>query len=204
MLLKVHSQNPEKNKISKAVEALQGGGIIIYPTDTVYALGCALNHPKAIERICLLKGIKPKKANFSFIFSDLSHLSDYTVNVNTPVYKILKKYLPGPFTFILKANNKLPKLLYTNKKTIGIRIPDNKIVINLIAGLDAPLLSTSLHHEDEILDYLTDPEEIYNRYNKLVDMVIDGGVGGNMPSTIVDLTNDAPEILREGKGVWEE
>ncbi len=200
MLLRIHSQNPEKRKIDEVISCLKSGGIIVYPTDTIYGLGCDINNSKAIERICRIKQIKPEKANMSFICYDLSNISEYTANINTSTFKILKRALPGPFTFILKANSNVPKLLKNKKKTIGIRVPDNLIACTIVKELGNPILSTSLNHDDEILEYMTDPEEIYERYHKLVDIVIDGGYGDNQASTVISLENDIAEILREGKG----
>lgn len=200
MLLSIHPENPEPRKIKQVTECLADGGLVIYPTDTVYGLGCDIFNQKAIERLCRLKGVKPGKMSFSFICNDLSHISEYTLNLDTPTYKLMKKALPGPFTFILKANNSIPKLFKNNKKTVGIRVPDHPIPRAIVAELGHPIITTSIHHEDEILDYITDPELIYERFGKLVDIVIDGGWGGIEPSTVVDCTGDFPEVVREGKG----
>ena len=203
MLLKIHPDNPSPNRIKTVVECLKKGGIIIYPTDTVYGLGCDIYNQKAVRRICKIKGIKPEKANFSFICCDLSHLSDFTKNVETPTYKLMKKALPGAFTFILNANNKVPKLFKSNKKTVGIRIPDNNIARQIVKELGNPILSTSIYDDDEIIEYTTDPELIHERYKDIVDIVINGGFGSNEASTILDCTNYEPKIIRQGKGVLE-
>ncbi|MBX7225177.1 MAG: threonylcarbamoyl-AMP synthase [Chitinophagales bacterium] len=200
MLLEIHPSNPDERKIKQVVECLKNGGLIIYPTDTVYGLGCDVFNQKAFEKLARLKGIKPEKANFSIVCFDLSHISDFTLNLDTATFKLMKKALPGPFTFILKANNAIPKMFKNNKKTIGIRIPDNLIARTIVKELGNPIVSTSIHSGDEILDYLTDPYEIHEAFEKLVDIVIDGGSGGIIPSTIVNCTGDEPELLREGKG----
>ena len=200
MLLKIHPENPSPRHIKLVVECLNDGGVIIYPTDTVYGLGCNILKPKAVERIATIKGIRLEKANFSFICYDLSHLSDYTRQLSTPVYKVMKKALPGPFTFILNANNNVPKLFQSKKKTVGIRIPNNLIARTIVQELNHPILSTSVHDEDSILDYTTDPELIYEKYKKIVDIMIDGGHCGNEPSTVIDCTNDEFKIIRQGKG----
>ncbi len=201
MLLKIHPEDPNPHEINIVIEHLKAGQVIIYPTDTVYALACDMLNRKAVERLCQIKGVKLEQANFSLICNSLSHLSDFTKNVNTATYKLMKKSLPGPFTFILNANNKVPKIFKSNKKTIGIRIPKNNIAINLVEQLGNPLISTSIHDKDEILEYTTDPELIYNRYKDLVEVTIDGGYGSNIASTIIDCTGDEPLIIREGKGV---
>jgi len=200
MLLKIHPENPSPRHIKLVVECLNDGGIIIYPTDTVYGLGCNILKPKAVERIATIKGIKLEKANFSFICYDLSHLSDYTRQLSTPVYKVMKKALPGPFTFILNANNNVPKLFQSKKKTVGIRIPNNLIARTIVQELNHPILSTSVHDEDLIVEYTTDPEMIYEKYKKIIDIMIDGGHCGNEPSTVIDCTNDEFKIIRQGKG----
>jgi tRNA threonylcarbamoyl adenosine modification protein (Sua5/YciO/YrdC/YwlC family) len=185
------------------VDILREGGVIIYPTDTIYGLGCDITHPKAIDRIAHLKGIKAEKAQFSFIVYDLSHLSDYTKPINNTVYKLMKRHLPGPFTFILEANNNVPKILKTKKKTVGIRIPDNPIIREIVRELGNPILNTSVHSGDVILEYNTDPELIHEEMGHLVDIVIDGGFGNNIASTVVDCTGPEPMVLREGLGVLE-
>ena len=200
MLIKIYPENPNPKAIEQAVEVLKKGGIIIYPTDTVYGLGCDITNHKAIERICKIRGIKPEKANFSFICSDLRHISDYIKPIDTTVFRILKKALPGPFTFILNANNNVPKLLSSNKKTVGIRVPDNNIARQIVAALGNPIISTSIKDDDEVIEYSTDPELIHEKYEDLVDVVIDGGYGDNEASTVIDCTNGEFEIIREGKG----
>jgi tRNA threonylcarbamoyl adenosine modification protein (Sua5/YciO/YrdC/YwlC family) len=204
MLLRINPENPEMRKIKQAVKILENGGIIIYPTDTVYGLGCDIFNQKAIERILQLKGIKPKKANLSFICNDLSHISEYTRPFDNATFRILKKALPGPYTFILSANNNVPKLFKNTKKTVGIRVPDNQIAQLLVQELGRPILSTSLKVEDDIQEYPTDPELIHDDYKKLVDVVIDGGYGNLEVSTVVDVTGYEPEIIREGAGevIW--
>ncbi|MBK6329120.1 MAG: threonylcarbamoyl-AMP synthase [Bacteroidetes bacterium] len=199
MLMSIHPNNPDERKIKQLVALLKKGGVIIYPTDTVYGMGCDIAHPEAIERICKIKQINPQKAQLSFLCSDLSHLSEYTKAIDTPLYRFLKLYLPGPFTFILEASKKVPKLLRTKKDTVGIRVPDNKICRAILTELGNPILSTSLpfNAEGEIL---TDAEEINELFENLVDMVVDGGAGGVIPSTIVDCTVSPPEIIREGAG----
>ncbi len=201
MLIKIHPKNPSPHKIKTVVECLYEGGIIIYPTDTVYGLGCDIFKSKAVEKIALIKGIKKEKANFSFICHDLSQLSDYTKPISNEIYKLMKTSLPGPFTFILNANNKVPKLFQSKKKSVGIRIPDNNIISEIVKELGNPIMSTSIHDEDEIIEYTTDPELIHEKYENIVDIVIDGGYGDNEASTIVDCTTDEIMILREGKGI---
>lgn len=199
-MLYVHPENPEPRKIKQIVDCLNDGGLIIYPTDTVYGLGCDIYNQKAIERLCRLKGVKPEKMSFSFICSDLSHISEFTRNLDTPTYKLMRRLLPGPYTFILKANNNIPKLFKNNKKTVGIRVPDHPIPLAIVDALGHPIITTSIHHEDEILDYITEPYMIEERFGILVDIIIDGGTGGIHPSTIIDCTGDEPVIIREGKG----
>ncbi|WP_342331528.1 L-threonylcarbamoyladenylate synthase [Pedobacter sp. FW305-3-2-15-E-R2A2] len=200
MLIKIYPENPNPKAIEQAVEVLKKGGIIIYPTDTVYGLGCDITNQKAIEKICRLRGIKPEKANFSFICSDLRHISDYIKPIDTTTFRVLKKALPGPFTFIFNANNNVPKLLSSNKKTVGIRVPDNAIAREIVLLLGNPILSTSIKDDDELIEYSTDPELIHEKYEDKVDLVIDGGYGDNEPSTVVDCTSGEFEIIREGKG----
>ncbi len=199
-LLHIHPENPQPRQIAEAVDVLRRGGVIIYPTDTIYGLGCSILQPKAIERICLIKGIKPEKAHFSFICADLSHISDYTRPIDTPTFKMMRRALPGPFTFILNASNEVPRLLQTKKRTVGIRVPDHAIAQALVAELGHPILSTSLHAQDEILQYPTDPELIHEEYESRVDLVIEGGMGELIASTVVDCTGDEVVILREGAG----
>ena len=200
MLLRIHPENPSQRQISKVIDCLNSGGIIIYPTDTVYGLGCDIYNKKAVERIAQVKGVKKEKANFSFICSDLSHISDFTRPISNDVYKLMKKNLPGPFTFILEANNKVPKLFQSKKKTVGIRVPDNNIIKTIVEEFGHPIMSTSVHDEDEIIEYTTDPELIYEKYGNIADIVIDGGYGDNEASTIVDCTQDEIIIIRQGKG----
>jgi tRNA threonylcarbamoyl adenosine modification protein (Sua5/YciO/YrdC/YwlC family) len=200
MLLKIYPENPNPRQIRMVVECLNDGGIIIYPTDTVYGLGCDIFKSKAVERIALLKGIKADKANFSFICDDLSQLSDFAKPIPNNIFKLMKNNLPGPYTFILNASSNVPKLIQSKKKTVGIRIPDNNIPIEIVRELGHPIMSSSIHDEDEILEYTTDPELIYEKYNKLVDIVIDGGFGDNEASTVIDCTTDTPQVIREGKG----
>ena len=200
MFLEIFPHNMDMRKMQKVVDCLKSGGLVIYPTDTVYGLGCDIYNKDAVEKICRIKNVKPEKMNFSFICYDLSHISDFTVSVDTPTYKLMKRCLPGPYTFILKANNTIPKLFKNNKKTVGIRVPDNEIARTIVQELGHPILTTSVHHEDDIIDYITDASAIYERYENLVDIVIDGGVGGYKPSTIIDCTGDEPVVLREGAG----
>jgi len=201
MLIKIYPENPNYKQISKIIEVLQKGGIIIYPTDSVYGMGCDIHNHKAVERIAKIKGVKSDKANFSIICHNLSQLSDYTRPITNAVFKLMKKNLPGPFTFILKANNKVPDIFQSNKKTVGIRIPNNSIVLEIVKEFGSPLLTTSVHDEDEIIEYTTDPELIHEKFTEIVDIVIDGGYGQNVPSTIVDCTEDEPVIIRQGIGV---
>ncbi|TSD66958.1 threonylcarbamoyl-AMP synthase [Inquilinus sp. KBS0705] len=204
MLIKIYPENPNEKAIEQVAEVLRKGGIIIYPTDTVYGLGCDITNQKAIERICKIRNIKPDKANFSFICYDLSHISDYIKPIDNTTFRVLKKALPGPFTFIFNASHAVPKLLSSNKKTVGIRVPDNNIARDIVKVLGNPILSTSIHDEDDIIEYSTDPELIHEKYEDLVDIVIDGGYGDNIPSTVVDCTSGDFEIIREGKGELEE
>lgn len=203
MLYIIHPKNPDSRKIQLVVDILNKGGIIIYPTDSVYSLGCSLHKKRAIEKLAQLKGLKLKKANFSIICSDLSHLAEYTKPIDRSTYKLLNKNLPGPFTFILKASSQIPKLFDTNRKSIGIRIPDNNIVKAIIEALGHPLVTTSIHDEDEIVEYTTDPSLIEEKWEKLVDGIVDGGYGNNIASTVVDLSEDDVEIVRQGVGVLE-
>jgi tRNA threonylcarbamoyl adenosine modification protein (Sua5/YciO/YrdC/YwlC family) len=204
MLIKIYPENPNPKFIEQAVEVLRNGGIIIYPTDTIYGLGCDITNQKAIERICRLRGIKPEKAQFSFICSDLSHISDYIKPIDTNVFRVLKKALPGPYTFILNANNNVPKLLSSKKKTVGIRVPDNNIAREIVRLLGNPILSTSIRDDDDVLEYSTDPELIQEKYHDTVDLVIDAGYGGNIASTVIDCTSGELEVIREGKGSLED
>lgn len=200
--IKLYEENPNPKQINKIVEILRKGGLVIYPTDTVYGLGCDITKSRALERIARIKGIKLAKANWSFVCADLSNLSDYVRQIDTPTFKILKRTLPGPYTFILPGNNNLPKD-FKKKKTVGIRVPDNLIARTLVAQLGNPIVSTSIHDEDDVIEYTTDPELIYEKWNGLVDAVVDGGYGGNIGSTVVDLTQPEPALIRLGKGEWE-
>ena len=200
MLVKIYPNNPNEKQLEEVVACLRNGELIIYPTDTVYGLGCDIYQAKAIEKLCKLRNIKPEKANLSFICADLSHLSDFVKPIDNAVYRVLKHALPGPFTFILNANNKVPKLMHSNKKTVGIRVPDNDIARSIVKLLGNPIVSTSIHDDDEVIEYSTDPELIYEKYKDLVDIVIDGGYGELQASTVVDYTSDEPIILRQGKG----
>ena len=197
--IKIYEDKPNEEAIAKVVKVLKNGGLVIYPTDTVYGLGCDITNTKALERIARIKGVKLEKANFSFICYDLSNLSDYVKQIDTATFKILKRALPGPYTFILPGNNNLPKE-FKKKTTVGIRIPDNNIVLEIVRQLGNPIVSTSIYDEDEVIEYTTDPELIFEKWQNLVDMVIDGGYGDNLASTIIDLSGDEPEVVREGKG----
>ena len=203
MLIKLYPNNPNEKQLAEVVACLRNGGIIIYPTDTVYGLGCDIYQAKAIEKLCKIRNINPEKANLSFICADLSHLSDFVKPIDNAVFRVLKHALPGPFTFILNANNKVPKLMHSNKKTVGIRVPDNDIARSIVKLLGNPIVSTSIHDDDEVVEYSTDPELIYEKYKDLVDLVIDGGYGELQASTVVDYTSDEPVIVRQGKGDFE-
>lgn len=200
MLLEVHPDNPNARNIAKAVDVLKRGGVIIYPTDTVYAFACDINSKKGYEKICQLRGLKPEKANFSLICNDISQLSDYAKQISTPTFRVIKSCLPGPFTFILNASNLVPKFFKSKKKTVGIRIPDNNVAIQLVEMLGNPLMSASLKDEDELVEYTTDPYSIHERYEYQVELILDGGFGNNSPSTVLDCTGDEPELLRQGLG----
>lgn len=202
-LLKIHPENPEQRKIERVVGKLKEGGIIIYPTDTIYGIGCDLFNKKAVEKLCHILAIKPQKLNLSFICSDISQISEYVRRIETPVFKILKRYLPGPYTFILESSSKVPKVLDVNKKTVGIRIPDHRIPQVIVETLGNPIITSSIKDEDKIKEYTTDPEEIYDDLKNVVDVVIDGGIGGNIPSTIVDCTGDELQITRQGLGEFD-
>jgi tRNA threonylcarbamoyl adenosine modification protein (Sua5/YciO/YrdC/YwlC family) len=203
MLLRIYPENPGADRIRKVVEVLEGGGIIIYPTDTVYAIGCDIRANKSIEKIARLKGMNPQNPDMSLIFHDMSQLSEYTVIRDNSIFKLLKRNLPGPFTFIVQANNQIPKLFKNKKKTVGIRIPDNNIVRELVKELGRPVITTSIHDPDEVIEYTTDPELIYEKYREIADIVINGGYGRNEASTIVDCTSDEISILRQGLGILE-
>lgn len=202
MLLHIHPINPQPRQIKTIVECLLDGGVIIYPTDTIYGLGCDIFHHKAVERICRIKNVDPQKANLSFICDDLSNLSRYTKSLSTPVFRLLKQYLPGPYTFILPASKEVPKILKSKKDTIGLRVPDNLIANSILKELNHPILSASL--PGEMVEEYTDPELMFENFGKLVDIVVHGGIGGMIPSTIVDCTGDEPVVTREGLGEWYE
>jgi len=201
--MRIHPDNPGERQIDRVVEVLREGGVIIYPTDTIYGLGCDIFNSRAVERIARLKSVKVEKANFSFICYDLSHLSYFARNFSNHTFKIMKHYLPGPFTFILEASGNVPKIFKNKKKTVGIRIPNHKIPLEIVRKLGNPILTTSIHDYDEVIEYTTDPELIHENYQKLVDIVIDGGYGNNVPSTIIDCTVEPPQVLRQGMGVFE-
>ena len=200
MILEVHPENPQERSTQKVAEILSKGGIAIIPTDTIYAMVCDAFNQKATEKLCMLVGKKPEKANLSLLCKDLSEISIYTNSIQKEVFRMMKSCLPGPYTFILNGSHELPKLLKTKRKTIGIRIPNNKICSQIIEDLGNPLIATSIHSEDEIMEYITDPLEIYEKYEKLTDIVVDGGMGGLLPSTIIDCTSDKPLLVRAGKG----
>ncbi|MBA6151484.1 L-threonylcarbamoyladenylate synthase [Gelidibacter maritimus] len=200
--IRIYEENPNAKEIKKVIKVLKDGGLIIYPTDTVYGLGCDINNIKALERVAQIKGVKLDKANFSFICHDLSNLSDYVKQIDTSTFKILKRALPGPYTFILPGAKTLPHP-FKKKKTVGIRVPNNNIALEIVRQLGRPIISTSIRDEDEIIEYTTDPELILEKWDNLVDLVIDGGYGDNLASTIVDLSEDEPTIIREGKGSLE-
>lgn len=201
MLLQIHPKNPNPRHIKMILECLNDDGVIIFPTDTIYGIGCSINSSNAFERIAQIKGVRKEKANFSFIFHDLSMLSQFTKPISNDLYKLMKRNLPGPFTFIVEANNNIPKLFQSKKKTIGIRIPEQPIITNIVRELGSPIMTTSILDEDEISGFLTDPEEIYDRYKDRVDLILDGGYGDNQESTIVDCTDNDIVVLRQGKGV---
>ncbi|OYU96071.1 MAG: threonylcarbamoyl-AMP synthase [Bacteroidetes bacterium B1(2017)] len=200
MLLALHTKNPNPRDLKKVLDVLNSDGVIIIPTDTIYAMACRMDSRKGIERMSRIMGKKPEKVNYSLLCSDLANISDVTAAIDKNVFRLLKNNLPGAFTFILRANNHVSKLFAGNKKTIGIRVPDNTIAQTIIKELGSPLVVSTIHHEDEIIEYMTDPEEIHEKFEHQVDMVIDGGSGGNIPSTIIDCTSDDPIVIREGKG----
>ena len=202
--IRIYEQNPDPKRVRQVVDVLRNGGIIIYPTDTVYGMGCDITNQRAIEKICKIKGINPKKHNFSFVCADLSNIAQYTRVITKPVFKMMKKGLPGPFTFILEASSMVPKILHSNKKTVGIRVPDHSIPKAIVEELGQPILSTSIRDEDEVIEYSTDPELIFEKYQHLVDLVIDGGYGQNVASTILDCTGDEVQVVRHGLGQVED
>ena len=197
--IKLYNENPNEKEIAKIVEVLRNGGLIIYPTDTVYGLGCDITNTKALEKIARIKGVKLEKANFSFVCSDLKNLSDYVKQIDSSTFKLLKRALPGAYTFIMQGNNNLPKD-FKKKKTVGIRVPDNLIARTIVERLGNPIVSTSIYDEDDVIEYTTDPELIFEKWQNLVDIVIDGGYGDNTASTVIDLSGDEPVVIREGKG----
>jgi tRNA threonylcarbamoyl adenosine modification protein (Sua5/YciO/YrdC/YwlC family) len=200
MLIKIYDKNPSEKNIRQVAQVLDNGGVVIFPTDTIYAIGCSIYSQRALERIARIKGLNPKNANFSFLFYDLSHLSEFTRPISNEVYKLMRRTLPGPYTFILNANSNVPKILGIKKKTVGIRIPANPVLLEILKELGKPIMSTSVHDDDEIIEYTTDPELIYEKYQDLVDLVVDGGHGDNQPSTVYDCTGEEIELVREGKG----
>jgi tRNA threonylcarbamoyl adenosine modification protein (Sua5/YciO/YrdC/YwlC family) len=200
MIKKIFAENPNARDIEKVVNILRDGGVIIYPTDTVYGIGCDIHNRKAVEKVAAIKNIKLEKANFSIICHDFSHLSDYARQVDNNTFKLMKKLLPGPYTFILNSSSKVPRFFTFKKKTIGIRIPDNNVILEIVRELNHPVLTTSVHNINEMIEYSTDPELIHEKFKDIVDLVIDGGYGGTIPSTIIDCTGDEPEIIRMGAG----
>ena len=200
MLIEVNPKNPQIRLIKQVVECINDGGVIIYPTDSVYGVGCDLFNQKAVERVCRLKEVKPNKLDLSFICYDLSHISEYAKHISTPVFKLMKSHLPGPYTFILESSSKVPKILGNSKKTVGIRVPNNEIIRDIVRGVGHPIVSSSIKDIDGVIEYTTDPEIIYERYKNLVDIVIDGGMGGNIPTTVINCVNDNIELIREGLG----
>jgi tRNA threonylcarbamoyl adenosine modification protein (Sua5/YciO/YrdC/YwlC family) len=204
MLVKIYPENPNPKEIRFVVDILKNGGIIVYPTDTVYGLGCDITNAKAVEKVARYKDVKVEKSNLSFICSDLSQLSEFSKPISNQVFKLLKHYLPGPYTFILNANSNVPKYFKGKKKTVGVRIPDNPIILEIVRELGNPIMSTSIHDDDAILEYTTDPELIHEKFKEIADLIIDGGYGDNIPSTIVDCTEDIPVVIRQGKGIFED
>ena len=200
MLIRIYDENPNQKDILTVVDVLRNGGVIVYPTDTIYGIGCDITQPKAVERVARLKNMKPEKADLSLLCHDLSHISDFSKPISNPVFKLMKKNLPGPFTFIIQANSQVPKMFKNRKKSVGVRVPDNNIIREIVRELGNPVMSTSVRDEDEILEYTTDPELIEEKFGDLIDLVIDGGYGDNVPSTVVDCTGDVPQIIRQGKG----
>ena len=202
--IRLYEQNPDPKRVRQIVDVLRNGGVVIYPTDTIYGMGCDITNQRAVERICKIKGINPRKHNFSFVCADLSNIAQYTRVITKPVFKMMKKGLPGPFTFILEASSHVPKILHSNKKTVGIRVPDHTIPRAIVEELGQPILSTSIYDEDEVIEYSTDPELIFEKYQNLVDVVIDGGYGQNVASTILDCTGEEVEVIRQGLGQLED
>jgi tRNA threonylcarbamoyl adenosine modification protein (Sua5/YciO/YrdC/YwlC family) len=200
MFIKIYEENPNPKSISQVVDVLRKGGVIIYPTDTIYGIGCDITNPKAIERVCQIRGIRPEKANLSFICNDLTSISLYTKPLDNITFRLLKKSLPGPFTYIFNASGQVPKLLSSKKKTVGIRVPDNNIAREIVKELGNPIVSASIHDDDELIEYSTDPELIYEKFGSIVDLVVDGGYGKNNPSTVVDCTTGDFEVIRQGEG----
>ncbi len=200
----IHPDNPQSNRISRVVEVLRNGGIVIYPTDTVYGIGCDIHNTRAVERLCKIQRIDPRKINLSFICYDLSHISEYTKNLPTAIFKVMKQTLPGPYTFILNANNNVPKILHTRKNTVGIRVPNHLIPRTIVKDLGNPILNSSIKDQDELIEYTTHPDELYERYKHTADLIINSGFGGNIPSTILDCTGAQVEIIREGLGSMED
>lgn len=200
--IKIYEENPNPKDIQRVVKIIKKGGLVIYPSDTVYALGCDITNNRALEKLAQIKGVKLAKANFSFVCEDLSNLSDYVKQIDTKTFKLLKRALPGPYTFILPGNNNLPTV-FKKKKEVGIRVPDNAITQALVRALGNPIVSTSIYDEDEVVEYMTDPELIFEKWERLVDVVVDGGYGDNVASTVIDLTGDEPILIREGKGSLE-
>ena len=203
MLLHIHPDNPQERNIRTVIDTLRNGGVIIYPTDTIYGIGCDITNKDAIERICRIKGVDPKKAQFSFVCADLSHISDYTKSLDTPTFRLLKNALPGPYTFIFNASKQVPKMFQSKKATVGIRVPDNKICHMIVEQLGNPIMSTSLPMDGEV-EYYTDPEIMQDVFGDKVDIVIDSGIGNTLSSTIIDCTSGAPELIREGAGDWKQ
>ncbi len=200
MILTIHPQNPDQRKIAQVTETLRKHGVVIYPTDTVYAIGCDMMSKEAVERLCRIRHLDPQKAMLTLICKDLSQVAEYAAQIDTPVFKLMRRNLPGPFTFILPAGSKTPKLFINRKKTIGVRIPDNAILMAIVEELGHPILTASLKTNDDVVEYFTDPEDLHDQYENLVDAVIDGGLGGIVPSTLVDCTGQEPELIREGAG----
>lgn len=203
MLIKIYNENPNPRQIRKVIDVLEEGGVIIYPTDTVYAMGCDIKAQKAIEKIARFKGLNPDNPDMSLIFHDMSQLAEYTLIRDNNTFKLLKRNLPGPFTFIVQANNQIPKMFRNRKKTVGIRIPENEIALEIVRELGRPIMTTSIHDQDEIIEYTTDPELIYEKYGEFADLVVDGGFGHNEASTVVDCTGDEPVVVRQGLGLLE-